>query len=1001
MDAGIWLVFTLAVPLASSTAGATTHVPDTTTTALLATADTTTTALLPTADPTTTALLATADTTTTALLPTADPTTTALVPTADTTTTALLPTADTTTTALLPTADPSTTAHSITTTTTEGTTADEVTNVTEEGSTLITITTSPPPHSTITDPTDSTTHPMTEQTSTTYYTPTTSVATTTTTTTPYTSTALPSTDTTIIDTTFYPTTGEDITTYDTPPTTTTIGTTTTTPYTSTTLPSTNTTVTNTTFYPTTAEITYPTATPTLTSTAPSTTPTITTTTTTPSPTTITPGTTTALKCENGGENVNGVCICPDEWTGQTCSVENFCRAQQLGGFIFPQTPIGWFAYSEQLCEAGTAGAGKPKASTRCLSNSGSPAFNRPQIFYCDLTLSDIQNLTSAADLETAAASTQILTSKPEELTAANITAAAQITNTLLLSPNATESVRVSAVATVSQLLNATVPDDAAENNATQGLTLPLDQLSVNLSLSVNASESQVVQPNLVVQSAQVPAADTQGVQFTSLRGTSGSFVADRIQLNTNTTQLEVENGFIADALIYVQFPPGEGVRGRQTNSDVSLGFVLYQNDRFFPSKLYRKQSATIRVLSASVRGGERTVVPQHVEMLFRPRLMDGTSLHDFSCVFWSYALKEWSTAGCSKGNGSDGLMRCFCNHTTNFAALWSYRENYEYAEALDVISIVGLSLSILGLTVTIIYHLKEMFDKKDTIKAQLFICLSLLAFIITFVTGVQNRQPEVQTDDRTNDLLDSDKHVEPDRGSCTAVAALLHVLLMATFMWNGLYATHWFLVSAMHRSLPAHWTLLSMALGWGVPACLMAITLGVTYKVDDPLGYRQEEFCWLAALDKNKRFSFDKPMFWGFLLPVGLVLIYIMALLLVSCFLRKKDSSSSFGKIFWENLLLALLLGVSWVFGYLVLVSSGTAHLAFSILFCVFTTTQGLQIFMVTATPALRSAMSRSLQYLSSVSISLNNMKYRLWEDWNESHSDKFIDLSEEVKTSC
>lgn len=50
------------------------------------------------------------------------------------------------------------------------------------------------------------------------------------------------------------------------------------------------------------------------------------------------------------------------------------------------------------------------------------------------------------------------------------------------------------------------------------LTVTLDQLSVNLSLSLNASQSQVVQPNLVVQSAQIPAANTQGVQFTSLRG---------------------------------------------------------------------------------------------------------------------------------------------------------------------------------------------------------------------------------------------------------------------------------------------------------------------------------------------------------------------------------------------------------------------------------------------------------------------------------------------------
>ncbi|XP_065325843.1 adhesion G-protein coupled receptor G7 [Pelmatolapia mariae] len=759
-----------------------------------------------------------------------------------------------------------------------------------------------------------------------------------------------------------------------------------------------------------------------------------TTTTTISPTTVTPPATTVLKCDNGGEPENGVCICPDEWTGVTCSEENFCEEQQLGGFRFPRTPIGWFAYSEEKCEEGMSGAGKPRASTRCLSVNGSPGFSPPQILQCNLLLSDIQkNLTSSADLETLATSTQILTSKAEELTAENVTAAAEIVNTLLLSANATESVRVSAVATVSQLLNATVPDDTKENNATLGLTVTLDQLSVNLSLSQNTSQSQVVQPNLVVQSAQIPAADTHGVQFTSLRGISGNFLPNRIHLNTNATQVVMENSFIADALIYIRFPPGEDARSRQTDLNVSLGFVLYQNDRFFRSKLYMRRRATIRVLSASVRGQEPNKVPQHVEMMFRPRasnvvgmeldslkvvlerrilskiktmldntshplhdmlLINGTSLYDFSCVFWNYSQKDWSTSGCSKGNTSDGLMRCFCNHTTNFAALWSFRENYEYAEALGAISIVGLSLSFLGLIVTIIYNIKEIFqnEQKKNLISRLCIYLSLLAFIITFVSGVQNSSRqidiEVQTDDRTNNLLVSDEHVEPDRGSCTAVAALLHFLLMATFMWNSVNGTQ-ILIQKIRRSLPPHWTLLSMALGWGVPALFMGITLGVTYRVDNPLGYRQEEFCWLAALDKNKHFSFEKPLFWGFLLPVGLILIYNIVLLVYVSI--KATRKSCFRKSFLECFTLAVLLGVSWVFGYLVLVTSGTMNLVFSILFCLCTTTQGLQIFIITATmPTFRAAMSRSVQYLSSVSISFNNVKYRLWKNWHKNHSEKY-----------
>lgn len=42
------------------------------------------------------------------------------------------------------------------------------------------------------------------------------------------------------------------------------------------------------------------------------------TTTTTSPTTVTPLSTTFLNCSNG-KNLDGVCICPDELTGETCS----------------------------------------------------------------------------------------------------------------------------------------------------------------------------------------------------------------------------------------------------------------------------------------------------------------------------------------------------------------------------------------------------------------------------------------------------------------------------------------------------------------------------------------------------------------------------------------------------------------------------------------------------------------------------------------------------------
>uniref|UniRef100_A0A8P4K6E2 Adhesion G protein-coupled receptor G7, tandem duplicate 2 n=1 Tax=Dicentrarchus labrax TaxID=13489 RepID=A0A8P4K6E2_DICLA len=382
----------------------------------------------------------------------------------------------------------------------------------------------------------------------------------------------------------------------------------------------------------------------------------------------------------------------------------------------------------------------------------------------------------------------------------------------------------------------------------------------------------------------------------------------------------------------------------------------------------------------------------------KAKIGNGTSLYDFACVFWDYSLEDWSTDGCSKGNASDGLLRCFCNHTTNFAALWSFRENYEYAEALDAISIVGLSFSILGLVVTIIHHVKENFHRnsrerknnKNSKTALLCIYVSLLAFIITFLSGVGNssRQNDAQTNNKNNTIPESDEHVEPDAGSCTAVAALLHFFLLATFMWNAVYGTQLvLLVRTVSRGLPPYWSKLSLTVGWGVPAIVVAITLGATYRVDNPLGYRQEEFCWLAALDKDKQFHFGKPMFGGFLLPVSLILIYnIVLLVLASLTTCRTDPTlrstrqSSLTRKFLVSFSLAVLLGLSWTLGYLVLVTRGHAHLVFSIIFCLCTTTQGFQIFILftARTPTFRATVSRSVQYVSSISIRFSSKTYSL-----------------------
>eukprot|EP00063_Salmo_salar_P064476 XP_014039311.1 PREDICTED: adhesion G-protein coupled receptor G7-like [Salmo salar] len=620
-------------------------------------------------------------------------------------------------------------------------------------------------------------------------------------------------------------------------------------------------------------------------------------------------------------------------------------------------------------------------------------FGTPHELQCEFTLSEIQgNISSSpGDLLKLAFSTQILTSQPEQLSADNITTAAQIANTLLQSANITEDIAVAAVTTISQLLNAS-EESTQERDAVQNLTETLGNFSLD-------QHSNVVQPNLAVQSVQVQS-DSVGIQFTALTGRSGNFVANRIHLNTNTSELIADKGGSTDIQIVIKFPPV--LRSKNTNN--SIGFVLYQNDRFFRSRAFSASSGTSRrVISANL--GQ--VSGLHVEMLFKPTAVPNASLYDFACVSWNYTLKDWSTYGCSKVNHSEDSLQCFCNHTTNFAVLMLFRRDFKYAEALNWITILGCSMSIIGLSLTITFQIvTRKLRKSNPTILLVSVCVCLLIFTLLFMLGVDNPhkqldKPEIQKD---NILPPSDTHTERDRGPCTVVAVLLQYFLLGTFTWNTLYATHVFLV--IRNSLatsPSDFTAYTVAIGWGLPAVVVALTLGISYRVDDPLGYRQEEFCWLAALDPKGNFDFKLPMFWGFLIPVAFMLIFNTVVLIYFAVTTCKTNPhltstrhTSMKKKFLSSFSLAMVLGLSWILGYLLLITQNqTMYTILNISFCVLTTTQGLQIFILfTARTAIfKKIMADALKSVSSVEIPLHTGRFSLWRGKHRENVESYTQL--------
>uniref|UniRef100_A0A8C1ZPZ1 Adhesion G protein-coupled receptor G7 n=1 Tax=Cyprinus carpio TaxID=7962 RepID=A0A8C1ZPZ1_CYPCA len=630
-------------------------------------------------------------------------------------------------------------------------------------------------------------------------------------------------------------------------------------------------------------------------------------------------------CENMGTLQNGICLCLDDWTGASCSISNFCPGQNLKQFTFPKTVLGQFASSVERCPPETTNAGIPQASALC--NKTSHSFDSPNTVDCSLTLDTINADLSGATPEqkqNLAASTQILTSIPERLTPHNITNAAKITNKLLSDQLKTQNmdIAVSAVATISQLLNASHEMyTSVDHDAISELTQTLQ----NLSLREN-SNSLLVQPNVAVQSLKMQT-PIQNVQLTSLKGQSDFFLPARIKLNTGHAEIFKDN---VDLQINITLTE---------DSNEVVGFVLYNNDQFFRSKSFQPSLDT-----------ERKVMSANIQENLKFEVMFTVTPSAFDV-------------------------------------------NYQYSEALHWISITGCALSVVGLSVTALYQIITRKSRGGSPTLLVVnVCISMTVFYLLFLFGINNPVEHVNVAKMSGENIvpESDHHKYSDQGPCTAFTALLQYFLLLTFTWNTLYGINVFLLFKNSVSgTPSWFPLVAMAVGWGLPAVIVGISLGSTYRVEEPLGYRQEEFCWLASVDHNQKFSIKKPMFWGFVLPLLLMLISNTAILLHFSYKicrtnpnLNRSGKTSLKKKMMSSFSLAVMLGLSWVTGYILMITQ-EKNLKFilSVVFCLLNTTQGVQIFILFALRPFLNSNPAILNYLHAPEIGFHKKSFFLWKN--------------------
>jgi len=357
---------------------------------------------------------------------------------------------------------------------------------------------------------------------------------------------------------------------------------------------------------------------------------------------------------------------------------------------------------------------------------------------------------------------------------------------------------------------------------------------------------------------------------------------------------------------------------------------------FWDDGLFASNSARIRmplhVMSVTLDGMKHPNLNPPLILVFDSS--HNIPSQDRRCVFWDFeanaGLGKWSDIGCAPAIrlGSNHTTKtdiCICTHLTHFGQLLSDTLEEEINSALDMITIVGCSISLLGLfgiAVTAIVF--PDWRRGASKKIQLHLSTSLAVLMAVF-------------------LLNSFLFTSPKESQfCLVLGVALHFSLMATFCWMLVAA--WFQYLRLTKPLASlcrtpHILLKTTVFAWGFPFVPCGALLIVS-----PDSYNSPQ-CYPTGM----------AHYLSVIVPVSIIVslnIAMFVLIMCSiyklgnfgvhedCGLQYINSHQCKQRIAYRRLstliFLFFLLGLSWIFGIWKL----------SYLFCCTATLQGFAFFV-------------------------------------------------------
>uniref|UniRef100_A0A8D1HLA2 Adhesion G-protein coupled receptor G6 n=1 Tax=Sus scrofa TaxID=9823 RepID=A0A8D1HLA2_PIG len=590
--------------------------------------------------------------------------------------------------------------------------------------------------------------------------------------------------------------------------------------------------------------------------------------------------------------------------------------RQLGICYAEENPKGykWPTIQPSIYNAPCPGKPGFYASRTCYSANTSVAYwGPPDISNCSREANEVAN--------------QILnlTSDGQTLNSANITSIVEQVKRIV---NKEENIDITLGSTLMNIFSniLTSPDSDLLESSSEALKT-IDELAFKIDLS-STSHVNITTRNLALGVSSL-SPETNEISNFSIGLPSN---------NESYFQMDFESGQM-DPLASVILPPNllENLSEEDSVLVKRAQFTFFNKTGLFQVKT-KKGTLVSYVMACSI--GNITIRDLKDPVRIKIKHTTTQAVPHPICAFWDLNKNEgsgfWNTSGCDAHRDSDANQTiCLCNHLTHFGVLMDLQGTASQLDAkntkvLTFITYIGCGISAIFSAATLLTYVAfEKLRRDYPSKILMNLSTALLFLNLIF-------------------LLDgwiTSFHVG---GLCTAVAALLHFFLLATFTWMGLEAIHMYIALVkVFNTYIRRYILKFCIVGWGLPALVVSIVLASRNQNEvygkESYGKEQgDEFCWIQD---PVVFYVSCAGYFGvmFFLNVAMFIVVMVQI----CGRNGKRSSRTLREEVLRNLRsvvsLTFLLGMTWGFAFF---AWGPLTVPFTYLFCIFNSLQGLFIFI-------------------------------------------------------